>query len=270
MKGQNEIGIALLAAALAAPALMAQQQRRPMQQATEVMLQKDMSYLGIGVQDVDSERAKALKLKDERGAEVTSVEPDSPAFKAGMKAGDVVMEFNGTPVQGMEHLQRLVRETPAGRAVKLQIWRNGAPVTIMATVGLRRGMWLEAPGDVNVAITPPPPAPPMPMNSMPGIIAIMPSGLLGIEGEPLNQEPQFAEFMGVKDGVLVKAVNRNSAAERAGIKAGDVIVRIDDAHVSSAGDITRTLRASHGKKAFNVTLVRAKKEIALNVNLEEH
>ena len=271
MRRSQKVRIALLAAALVAPALVAQQRIKPaMNQISEVMVQKDMSYLGIGVQDVDSERAKALKLKEERGAEITSVEPDTPAFKAGIKAGDVVLEFNGTPVQGMEHLQRLVRETPAGRTVKLQIWRNGAPVTINATVGLRKGMWLEAPGDINVAVAPSAPMPPMPPTTMPGIIAIMPSGLLGIEGEPLNQEPQFAEFMGVKDGVLVKAVNRNSAAERAGIKAGDVIVRVDDSHVSSAGDITRTLRASRGKKAFNVTLVRSKKEMALNVNLDEH
>ncbi len=267
MSGFNKIGLAWLAAVLMAPGGFAQTARHD---ANQMVLQKDSSYLGIGVQDVDSDRAKALKLKEERGAEITSVDPDTPAFKAGVKPGDVVLAYNGTPVQGTEQLQRMVRETPAGRTVKLDLWRNGAALTLTATVGQRKGLWMEAPGgDVNVVMAPMPPMPPMPPLSMPRIIAIMPTALLGIEGEPLNQEPQFAEFMGVKDGVLVKAVSRNSAADRAGIKAGDVIVRIDDTHVSNSGDITSILRAAHGKRTYTVTVVRGKKEMPLPVTIEE-
>jgi serine protease Do len=267
MRGFQKIALAWLAAALMAPGGFAQMARHD---ANQMVLQKDSSYLGIGVQDVDSDRAKALKLKDERGAEITSVDPDTPAFKAGIKPGDVVLEYNGTPVQGTDQLQRMVQETPAGRSVKLVVWRNGAPLTLTATVGQRKGLWMETPGgDINVVMAPMPPMPPMPPLSMPRIITIMPSGLLGIEGEPLNQEPQFAEFMGVKDGVLVKAVNRNSAAERAGIKAGDVIVKIDDTHVSTSGDITSTLRTARGKRTFTVTVVRSKKEMPVPVTIEE-
>jgi serine protease Do len=263
MRGNTGIGITLLAAALMAPAGWAQGRYV----GPEVRLQKDASYLGIGVQDVDSDRAKALWLKEERGAEITSVDPGGPAARAGIKPGDVVLEYNGAPVQGTEQLQRLVHETPVGRAVKLTVWRNGAAQTLTATVVLRKGLFMEtANGEIEMAM---PPMPPVPAISMPGMIAIMPSGLLGIEGESLNQEPQFAEFMGVKDGVLVKAVNHNSAAERAGIKAGDVIVKIDDTHVSNTGDITSTLRASRSKRTFNVTLVRSKKEMPLTVTLDE-
>jgi len=173
-------------------------------------------------------------------------------------------------VQGREQLQRLVLETPPGRTVKLVVWRNGASVTLTATVGQRKGMWMETPGgEVNVVMAPMTPMPPMPPLAMPHIIAIMPSGLLGIEGEPLNQEPQFAEFMGVKDGVLVKEVNRNSAAERAGIKAGDVIVKIDETHVSTSSDITSAFRAARSKKNFTVTLVRGKKEMPVPITIEE-
>ncbi len=270
MRGFQKIGLAWLAAALMAPGGFAQTARHD---ANQMVLQKDSSYLGIGVQDVDSDRARALKLKEDRGAEITSVDPDTPAFKAGIKPGDVVLEYNGTTVQGTEQLQRMVRETPAGRSVKLGLWRNGAALTLTATVGQRKGLWMETPsGDINVVMAPMPPMPPMaPMApvAMPRIIAIMPTALLGIEGEPLNQEPQFAEFMGVKDGVLVKAVNRNSAAERAGIKAGDVIVKIDDTHVSSSGDITSTLRTAHGRRSFTLTVVRSKKEMPVPVTIEE-
>ena len=76
------------------------------------------SRLGIGVADVTSERAKALKLKEERGAEVTMVGDNSPASRAGLKPGDVILDFNGKPVQGRENLQELVGETPAGTEVK--------------------------------------------------------------------------------------------------------------------------------------------------------
>ena len=84
------------------------------------------SYLGVGAIDVDEERAKALKLKDAAGVEIKSVDDDSPAAKAGLKEGDVVLEFNGQKVEGTEQFARLVRETPAGRQVPVAIWRFSA------------------------------------------------------------------------------------------------------------------------------------------------
>src|SRR6185369_11111273 len=89
------------------------------------------SYLGIGIQEITAQRAKALKLGEEAGVEVTRVAPDSPADKAGLRVGDVVLQYNGMKVEGLEQLSRLVRETPVGREVKLDIFRNGAPLTLM-------------------------------------------------------------------------------------------------------------------------------------------
>ena len=84
------------------------------------------SFLGVGVTDIDAERTKALNLKDEHGVEVTSVDADSPAAKAGVKVSDVIVEYNGQRVEGIEQFLRLVRETPVGRQEKLLISRNGA------------------------------------------------------------------------------------------------------------------------------------------------
>lgn len=81
------------------------------------------SFLGVGVKEIDEERAKALKLRDEYGVEVTNVEEDSPASKAGLKTGDVVLEYNGQRVEGTEQFVRFVRETPTGRTVKLLVSR---------------------------------------------------------------------------------------------------------------------------------------------------
>ena len=87
------------------------------------------SYLGIGVAEVDPERAKALNLKEVHGVEVKSVDQDSPAAKAGLKESDVVLEYNGQRIEGAEQFIRLVHETPVDRQVKLLVWRNGAPET---------------------------------------------------------------------------------------------------------------------------------------------
>src|SRR5690242_3687851 len=111
MRMQFAIGAALLAAGLTASA---QTTPRPMARSAQMLGAATRAWLGIGVKDVDSETAKKLNLKDVRGVEITNVEPDSPAAKAGIKEGDVVLEYNGQPVEGGEQLSRLVRETPIG------------------------------------------------------------------------------------------------------------------------------------------------------------
>src|SRR5689334_746486 len=107
----------ILTASLVAPAAFSQAST-PRTRSIATVSERP-AYLGIGAKDIDSERATALKLREVRGAEVTSVLEDSPAAKAGFKEGDVVLEFNGQPVEGSAQLTRLVRETPVGRQVKV-------------------------------------------------------------------------------------------------------------------------------------------------------
>ena len=239
---------------------------------------EETPYLGVGGQDITSDRAKTLKLKEERGVEVTSVEPDSAAAKAGVKVGDVILQFNGQKVEGWEHLKRLVRETPVHREVKIVLSRNGAEQTVAASIGERKQFSIES-GDgawsLVVPPTPPmPPAAPMPPSyswpsipqlEMPQIFTLMPSSSLGIIGEALGQESQLAEFFGVKEGVLVRSVNKDSAAEKSGMKAGDVITRIDDREISTPQQISGALRAARGKSSVTVTVIRNKKETTLTV-----
>jgi|SRR5450432_204992 len=239
------------------------------------VVQRGGSYIGIGVVDVTADRAKALNLKEERGVEVTSIVDDGPSAKAGIKEGDVVLEYNGQAVEGTQQFQRLVRETPPGRQVKVGVWRNGAAQTIIATVGERKGTVISSDdGGWNFTVPAMPPMPPMP--AMPNISIDIPrfsmayqSQMLGIEGESLESQEQLAEFFGVKEGVLVKTVKRNSAAEKAGLKAGDVIVKVDDSKVGSSSEITRTLRGLRSKKTFTLTVVRNKKEMPLTVTMED-
>ena len=263
------IAMSCLVAGLSAPALWSQTAQA---RAPQVSVQAGgASYLGIGVADITAERAKALNLKDERGAEVTNVDRDSPAAKAGIKEGDVVLDYDGTTVQGIEQLTRLVRETPVGRQVKISLWRNGAAQSLTATIEARKGMVIRSDGGPMVI-------PfgnggrlqvPMPQIEMPRFQMTWQNPVLGIEGESLRSQEQLADFFGVKEGVLVKLVRKNSAAEKAGSKAGDVVVKVDDSAVATSQEITQALRALGSKKTFMVTVVRNKKEMPLTVTLEE-
>jgi serine protease Do len=223
------------------------------------------SYLGLGALEVSPERAKALNLKEERGVEVAHVEADSPAAKAGVKEGDVVLEYNGERVEGVDQFIRLVHETPPGRDVKMSVWRNGKAENLTLTVGSRRGTVIETPGGP-VTI---PPIPPIPPIDIPRFEMSYQSPLIGIEGESLAPDGQLADFFGVKDGVLVKSVVRNSAAEKAGLKAGDVIVKVDDSKVTSPREITSVLRSNRNKNSFTLTVVRNKKEMPVTVTLPD-
>ncbi len=97
------------------------------------------TYLGVSLAEIDANRAKELKLKEDYGAEITRVEDGSPAEKAGVKPGDVVQEYNGQRVEGMEQFGRMVRETPAGREVKLTVSRDGAPADADRNATSRKG-----------------------------------------------------------------------------------------------------------------------------------
>ena len=266
------LGTICLAASLAVPGAFGQ--AAPRARNASGMEQAETPYLGVNALDITSDRAKALKLKEERGVEVTSVDPESAAAKAGLKEGDVVLEFNGQKVEGWEHLKRLVRETPIHREVKISVWRNGAVQTLTATVGGRKEFQIDF-GNGPVVIPqmkmqplPQMQIPPMPQLDLPQFRTMMGTSSLGIMGEALGQESQLADFFGVKEGVLVRSVNKNSAAEKAGMKAGDVITKIDDTVISSPQQINGALRAARTKTTVNVTIVRNKKEMSLTVTPE--
>jgi serine protease Do len=270
MKAFLSIGAVLLAAGAFLPEASAQR-RSPPQPSMATAVSAETPYLGIGVQDIDSQRAAALKLKEVRGAEVTTVNEDGPAAKAGMKDGDVVLEYNGQPVEGKDQLARMVRETPIGRQVKIGVWRNGAMQTLNATIEGKKGVEVyTGRGTFSIPDFPPPDIRhfSFPEVEIPRFQMLYPTPLLGIQGEPLGNEEQLAEYFGVKNGVLVKSVSRNSAAEKAGIKAGDVIVKIDDTKINTTQEITNTLRANRSKKTFTVTVVRNHKELPLSVTIE--
>ena len=93
------------------------------------------------------------------------------------------------------------------------------------------------------------------------------SAQLGVLAESI--EGQIADYFGVKEGVLVRSVMKDSAAEKAGIKAGDVILEVDGEKVDTPGEVSSTIRSARSKKTFPVTVMRNRKEMTLSVTLEE-
>src|SRR5271156_6895549 len=96
------------------------------------------SYLGVDTRDITPDRLAALHLKDERGVEVTMVDQDAPAGKAGLKEQDVILTLNGADVQSVEQLRRMIREIPPGRVAALGISRNGQAMTIKVELADRK------------------------------------------------------------------------------------------------------------------------------------
>jgi serine protease Do len=217
------------------------------------------------VAELDSERAKALRLKDVYGVEITRLEEDSPASRAGLKVGDVVLEYNGQRVEGTEQFVRLVKETPVGRQVKLLVSRDGNPLTLTATIGSGKPKLLRGPEDEIRFSLPRIEIPEAP--DVPRVFMWWRTGLLGIDAESIDG--QFAQYFGVKDGVLVRSVAKDSAAEKAALKAGDVIVKVEDTRVVTPREITSAMRAQPGKKTFGLTIMRDHKEMNLNVTVDE-
>lgn len=239
---------------------------------TLIFFQSGGTFLGVGVKEITAERAKALKLKEEYGVEVTTVEPESPAEKAGLKPGDVVLEYNGQRVEGTQQFVRFVRETPAGRTVRLTVFRNGSTQTLAATVGERKGRPFNVPApkigeDIRIRIDRELQSA---MRDIPKVTMSWRAGVLGIEGEALRGS-QLGDYFGVKEGVLVRGVMKETPAEKAGLKAGDVIVKVDDRNVDEPRDITAALRGARdaSKKTVPVVVVREKKEMTLQVTLDE-
>jgi serine protease Do len=227
------------------------------------------AYLGVDITDVTPERMSALKLKEEKGVEVTMVDQDAPAGKAGMKEHDVILTMNGNSIESGAQLRRMIHETPAGRLVSLGISRDGQPMTIKLQLADRQKEYaMTAPKAKEFHFE----VPKMPeMDFIPSInmVVVTSSARSGLMVE--NITPQLGEFFGVKNGngVLVRSVEKGSRAEKAGFRAGDVIVKVNDQMVHDTSDFTHAVKSRTGD-SVSVAVIRDKKEQKLNLELPEH
>jgi serine protease Do len=233
------------------------------------------AYLGVDISEVTPDRVGALKLKEEQGVEVLMVDQDSPAGKAGLKEHDVILTLNGAEVESGAQLRRIIHETPPGRTISLGISRDGQSQTIKAQLADRRKALAWKSGDKEdpgFPVVPPiPPVPPIPNFAdieMPNVIVVHSSVRSGLMVE--NLTPQLGEFLGAKGGkgVLVRSVEKGSIAARAGLRAGDVIVRVNREPVTDIGDFSRALR-SHTTGSASVGVIREKHEQTISLPVQD-
>ncbi len=246
------------------------------------------SYLGIEMEDVTASNLATYKLNSERGVIVRSVEKGSPAESASLKENDVILEFEGTPVLSAAQFSRLVKETPVGRKVDLVVSRDGKKANLSVKIGERdassqimrgfraipnerggQGFGFEGPDGHTFNFQ---------MPRGPGNTLVIPKGgygfwtaerpRLGVEVQALT--PQLADFLGVsgKKGVLVSSVMEDSPATGK-LKAGDVILKVDDKAVESPEDLTATLRKKEIGAKADLRIIRDKKEQTVTVELSK-
>jgi serine protease Do len=235
------------------------------------------SWLGVETREVSSDKAKELKLPAERGVLLERIVPDSPAAKAGLKENDVVMEINGQRIEGMAQFRRVIHEIPAGRTAQITVWRDGRSQTLSVTLGKaeqgRHALRLLAPSPGTFAFQ----MPDLPQLEIPDIPSMEWNGnvffagwpRLGIDAEDLSG--QLGTYFGAPDGegILVREVNSGSPAEKAGLKAGDVITSLNGERIRSIGDLREKLSAKRDEKSTSVKLgvLRNHSEISLTVEL---
>ena len=253
--GAFPLGLTLVVAAAVS---VAAQDRRDMR-----VFGFDGSQLGIRVSDTAN------------GVRVDDVNVGSPADKAGLREGDLVVEFDGERVRSAMQLTRLVRETPEGRQVAVAVMRDGKRQTLQATPEARS--FRDLPREFNVF----PPEFNFRYDDEPRrfelrrepyvfprpeiLVPFMGSGgRLGVRVQSLT--PELEEYFGAKNGgALVSSVTPESAGAKAGIKAGDVITSINGRQVSDADDLTRELRNLTGE--VTIVLLRDKKELTLKATI---
>jgi serine protease Do len=235
------------------------------------------SYLGVYIREVTHEDVDRLDLREERGALVTDVPDEGPAAEAGLEADDVIVSWNGARIESAAQLRRLVGETPAGRSVDLGYVRAGDQRTATIELGDRsssvtrwsprgdlgaeiRGRLEESLGDTQFRLR-------ELRDGQGGFRMFMQGGRLGIGIQNLGD--QLAEYFGADDGgVLVTSVREESPAAKAGLRAGDVILRVDDEPVTDPGDLMRAVAGSEAGE-IELRILRDRQERTIRATLPE-
>ncbi len=240
------------------------------------------SQIGVTIRDVEQTDATNNKLSAPAGVVIEEVSEQSPAATAGLRKGDVVVEFDGERVRSVRQFTRLVQETPAGRKTQAAVMRGGERISV--TIEPRDSnsylfsdeklTALQDFGrDFSFAIPrPTPPAPPPTPKAVPPAFPDFDTFIwrsnngLGITVGDLS--PQLAEYFGTKDGVLVTSVADDSAAFKAGVKAGDVITSFNGSEVTSPSDLRQRIGALQDGAEFTVGVMRDKKPLTLKGKAE--
>lgn len=211
-------------------------------------------WIGVIVQDVTGKIANKVKLDSEEGAYVRDVVDESPADSAGIQEGDVIIEYQNKKIIDADDLANAVRKTSPGTTVKLLYVRDGEKHTASFAVGKAKRSKTPVHGM---------------LPHIPDVRVFMNDHILGLRLLTLND--QLGEYFGVpnNEGVLVEEVDKESAGEQAGFKAGDVIIRVGKKKVDAVERVERELRKFEEGDKVEIEVMRKGVNKTLQVEVEE-
>lgn len=235
-------------------------------------------WLGARLDEITPKLKQQLNLSVDKGVLVRRVVGNSPAERAGMLENDVIVQYDGVPIESMKQLVGLVKETAIGKKVSIVVIRDGKQQTLAATVEKRKEInpvYIDLPEELEVHIpeikTPKIEIPEIEIPDqnikvqIPAFEVLSRPSSLGISIEDLTE--QLGEYFGVKDGkgVLVSSTAKGGPADKAGIKAGDVIVKVDEAVVGNRLQLFKEMRKKNPGDKVKINLIRNKKPVDLYV-----
>ena len=231
------------------------------------------SYLGTYLSEVTPELVDQLSLQEESGAHVNQVVAGTPADNAGIETDDVIIRWNERRVESARQLTRLVRETPPGRSVQLELIRKGDTITLGVDIGTRD----PVPGPEDRAPffhTPPQvPGPDTPwfhpsFGEMPKPGQSMMRPRLGVIMQPLTE--QLADYFKLEGrlGALISTVMEDTPAANANLKAGDVLLSVNGNAVESPREVQWLVRSAAGESLL-LRIMREGTEIDVEIALAE-
>ncbi|MBI5646210.1 MAG: PDZ domain-containing protein [Ignavibacteriae bacterium] len=229
------------------------------------------AWLGVALKSVTKELKGEEDLKTSTGAYIDDVIDDSPAAEAGFQEGDVVIEFDGKKISDAEDLQKAVKDAGVGKKVNVVVFRDDEKKTLSATLTEQKkdafalaDAYREKSRRYSITLPPGAPTPPMPPRAM-HFRSSASSGVYGMKLLELNE--QLGAYFGTTDGkgVLVTEVKKESAAEKAGFKAGDVVLRAGKKTIEDAGDFRSVFGAFDKGESIPCEVIRKGEKLTLNL-----
>lgn len=244
------------------------------------------SFLGVSPVNITRENMSQYGLSTPRGVGISNVSQGSPAEKAGLKKGDVILQFDGEPVTSTRKLFRLIGESAPDQSVRLTISRSGSEQQVNVTLAEREpptrafgrippdvdGRFSVRPPDLDGYFNVPPPGTPRaPRGYTPELFNYSFGGSsrrVGITTSVLTK--QLADFFGVSGGMglLISSISENSPAAKAGLRAGDVITEVDGEKIDDPADFIRALNKKE-EGEVTLTIIRDKSQRTIKVTPEK-
>jgi len=212
-------------------------------------------YLGVSVQNLNTALLEALNLVDEKGVLVSGVQPGSPAERAGIEVGDVLLSLDGESIESPPILSRLVRAADGDKKVKIRLLRKGKKKTVKVTIGVAGSTQKPRFEKLSSRVV---------IGSLDG------GASLGVQLH--DPEENLASYFKFPDegGALVLGTEEESPAEEAGILGGDVIIRFGDEKISDSQDLVRIVGESEAGDEVELRLIRKGKTKKVRVTLGEN